>query len=199
MIQSTMASTLKTTTVKSDSFKSAAQAITLEAFPDNSSPQTLSPHERIIQTANVLFYEHVPSKDDLIRAVLEAGSVWYENWMNSMIATQTSPRAQLEAIFDGVAQLAISPECKGCGFMNVAGEFPDMIHPGHAAALRYKSGVIRKLEALAVAAKAKDPNGLAQDLLLVMDGAWAAARMFGANNHASRAGATARILIAAQF
>ncbi len=230
MIQIEMASTLKINTSKPRATKlRSLDRPNLQtsnrpvSSTQNLSPQTLSPCERIIQTANTLFYEHgyravgvdrlitesgvakmtfykhFPSKDDLIRAVLEAGSIWYENWMDSMIATQTTPRAQLEAIFDSVAQLATSPECKGCGFMNVAGEFPDVSHPGHAAALRYKSGVIHKLEALAVAAKAKNPIELAQDLMLVMDGAWAAARMFGAGNHGARAAITAKNLIAAQF
>ena len=34
--------------------------------------------------------------------------------------------------------------------------------------------------------------------MLVMDGAWSAARVFGGGNYGSRAGATARALIAAQ-
>ena len=41
-----------------------------------------------------------------------------------------------------------------------------------------------------------DPQGLAEELLLLMDGAWSAARVFGPGSHASRVGRAARELIA---
>jgi hypothetical protein len=42
-----------------------------------------------------------------------------------------------------------------------------------------------------------DPDGLAAQLLLLMDGAWVAARMFGPDNHATSVADAARALIAA--
>lgn len=182
-----------------------------------------SPRERILNTASVLFYahgyraigvdrliaesgvakmtfyRHFPSKDDLIRAYLENASEQYWVWINGMIAEHNPPRAQLEAIFEGVAKLASSPQCLGCAWMHAAAEFPDMTHPGHVAALEFKNKMLAKLEALSRAAKARDPEGLAQDLMLVMDGAWAAARVFGVGNHGARAGITAKNLIAVQL
>jgi hypothetical protein len=59
--------------------------------------------------------------------------------------------------------------------------------------------VLKKLKEVSHAAKARDPIGLAQNLMLVMDGAWAATRMFGSGNHAARAAETAQILIATQI
>jgi hypothetical protein len=108
------------------------------------------------------------------------------------------PNKQLEAIFVAVAHQATSPNCLGCAFMHAA-EFPDQNHAGHATALAYKKGVLAKLEELSVAIGAREPKALAADLMLVMDGAWAAARMFGAVNHAARVGYTARVLIEAQL
>ncbi len=183
----------------------------------------LSPRERILETARTLFYahgfraigvdrliaesgvakmtfyKHFPSKDDLIRAYLEGATLGFEKWIRGVIAGESSPQQQLEAIFEGVAKISSSPKCLGCTFMHAAAEFPDATHPGHAVALEYKKGVLNTLEGLTTALNISDPHGLAQDLMMLMDGAWAASRMFGPGNYSSRAAVTAKILIAAQL
>lgn len=195
--------------------------ISLSSVSHTDPPQP-TPRERILETASRLFtasgyravgidtiiresgvakmtfYKHFPAKDDLIAAYLDRAAAGFWNWWNRVTAGHETPRAQLEAAFEGVAKLASSPQCLGCAFMHAAAEFPDADHPGHAAALRYKTEVLARLQALTAAAGAAQPDGLAQDLMLVMDGAWAAARMFGPGNHAARSAATARVLIAAQ-
>ncbi len=157
--------------------------------------------DRIISesgVAKMTFYKHFPSKDDLIAEYLYTATEQFWTWINALIAKHKTPRKQLEAMFESIAKVASGPQCMGCAFTHAAAEFPDANHLGHIAALEYKNSVLAKLEELAKAAHAKDPLGLAQDLMMVMDGAWAAARMYGAGNHASRAGKTARILIAAE-
>jgi AcrR family transcriptional regulator len=148
--------------------------------------------------AKMTLYKHFPSKDDLIAAYLTRANAGFWTWLDGIAAQHPDPRAQLEATFDGVAKLASSAQCLGCAFAQAAGEFPDADHPGHLVALTHKREVLARLEALTRALPARDPVGLAQDLMLVMDGAWMAARMFGGGNHARRAGETARALIAAQ-
>jgi AcrR family transcriptional regulator len=184
---------------------------------------TPSPRERILETANNLFYthgyraigvdriikdsgvakmtfyKHFPSKDDLIKTYLENATNGFWAWIDGICAVYSEPRAQLEAIFDAVAKQANSQNCMGCAFMHAAGEFPDQQHTAHATARAYKQSVLQKLEDLSLAIGAKEPQALAADLMLIMDGAWAAARMFGLNNHAARVGYTARVLIAAQL
>jgi AcrR family transcriptional regulator len=148
--------------------------------------------------AKMTFYKHFPSKDDLIVAYLQNATDGFWRWMDGILLENSDPKAGLLAIFVAVAKLSSSPACLGCAFAHAAGEFPDHNHPAHAVAKAYKQGVLQKLEALSRAMGAKDPVGLSQDLMLLMDGAWAAARMFGANNHAARAAQTARVLIEAQ-
>jgi AcrR family transcriptional regulator len=148
--------------------------------------------------AKMTFYKHFPSKDDLIAAYLQNATEGFWRWMDGVLLENPDPKAGLLAMFAAIAKLSSSPACMGCAFSHAAGEFPEQNHPAHAVAKAYKQGVLQKLEDLSRAGKAKDPVGLAQDLMLVMDGAWAAARMFGAGNHAARAAETARILIAAQ-
>ena len=90
-----------------------------------------------------------------------------------------------------------SPTCLGCTFQISAAEFPDRSHPGHAVALAHKDAVRTRLRDLAEAAGANRPEELADGLLLIMDGAFAATRMYGPDNPGRRAGDAARALMAA--
>jgi AcrR family transcriptional regulator len=185
-------------------------------------PEKLSAKEQILQTATRLFYKygfravgidtiiaesgvakmtlykHFPSKDDLIVAYLERSNESFWNWLEETLKPfKDNPKRQLEVIFEGVAKLASSPQCMGCTFTGAAGEFPSLEHIGHAAALSHKKQVLAKLSELAKAARLRQPQALAEQLLMLMDGAWNAARMFGPGNHAGQVAAAAKTLIAA--
>lgn len=181
-----------------------------------------SARERILQTAERLFfrdgyravgvdtivaesgvakmtlYRHFPSKDELIAAYLGRTNLQMLEWMDGLIAPHTDPREALEAVFEGVARLASSPECLGCAFVGAAGEFPDPDHPGHRAAIEHKRAVVDRLHGLAQQAGARDGKALAEELLLIMDGAWSAARVFGPGSHGRRAAAAAKAVISSQ-
>jgi AcrR family transcriptional regulator len=148
--------------------------------------------------AKMTLYRHFPSKDDLIAAYLGRANHQLLEWMEGLIIPHQDPRAALEAVFEGVAKLASSPQCLGCAFVGAAAEFPELDHPGHQAALAHKRQVVDRFRDLAEAAGARDPRSLAEQLLLVMDGAWSAARVFGPGSHGRRAAAAAKALIATQ-
>jgi AcrR family transcriptional regulator len=148
--------------------------------------------------AKMTFYKHFPSKDDLIVTYLEASNQAFWNWCEEVTKPFAGkPRKQLEVIFEGVAKLATSPQCMGCTFTGAAGEFPDLAHPGHKAALAHKKQVLATFKELAKAAKLRQPQAVAEQLSLVLDGAWNAARMFGPNSHAKQVAETAKIIMAA--
>jgi AcrR family transcriptional regulator len=148
--------------------------------------------------AKMTFYKHFPSKDDLIVAYLELSNQHFWNWCETVIKPfEGKPKRQLEAIFEGVATLASSPQCLGCTFTVAAAEFPDLGNAVHKAAMTHKEQVLTKFEELASAAKLKQPRKLAEQLLMLMDGAWNAARMFGPNNYAKQVADAAKVLIAA--
>jgi AcrR family transcriptional regulator len=149
--------------------------------------------------AKMTLYRHFRSKDELIAAYLERANHQLLEWIEGLIAPHADPRAALIAVFNGVAKLASSPECLGCAFVGAAAEFPEPEHPGHRVALEHKRAVGARLRALAEAAGATDPDELAEELLLVMDGAWSAARVFGPGNHGRRAAEAARTLIGAHI
>ncbi len=54
---------------------------------------------------------------------------------------------------------------------------------GHQVALEHKQSVLIRFHQLAEEASARQPDALANALFLLMDGAYVAARMFGASTH----------------
>jgi len=146
--------------------------------------------------AKMTLYAHFPSKDDLIVAYLERADEQFWAWLEDA-SVADGPRAKLVAMFEAVGKLADSPQCLGCTFQGTAAEFPDPEHPGHRVALGHKQAVVARLRTLAEDAGLRDPADLAQQLLLLMDGAWVAARMFGPHNPGVQVAAAARALIRA--
>jgi len=147
--------------------------------------------------AKMTLYRHFPSKDELIAAYLERSNEEFMAWLEDEIAVADDPKAKLVAAFDATAKLATSRRCLGCTFQGAASEFPEMDHPGHRVALAHKRAVLERFSGLARESGLRDPDGLAAQLLLLMDGAWVAARMFGPDNHAGSVAAAAQALIAA--
>lgn len=145
--------------------------------------------------AKMTLYRHFASKDDLIAAYLERSNAEFMAWLEDAIAVVDEPRAGLVAAFDAFGKLATSARCLGCTFQGAASEFPEMDHPGHRVALDHKRAVRNRFAELARDAGLHDPEGLAAQLLLLMDGSWVAARMFGPDNHAESVGEAARALI----
>jgi AcrR family transcriptional regulator len=88
--------------------------------------------DRIIAEAEVAkmsLYNHFPSKDDLILAVLqyreEKFSSMFNKWMDRHLGTGLDP---LEAFFDALKDWFDSPGFRGCMFINTRVEMADAKH-----------------------------------------------------------------------
>jgi AcrR family transcriptional regulator len=147
--------------------------------------------------AKMTLYSHFPSKDDLIVAYLERSDSEGWKWIEDATAGEATPRGKLIAMFDALSERADSAACLGCPVQATAAEFPDPNHPGHRVALASKQKVRAHLLDLAEQAGLRAPEALADQLMLLMDGAYASSRMFGPGNPARHAGAAARALIEA--
>jgi AcrR family transcriptional regulator len=148
--------------------------------------------------AKMTLYRHFPSKDALIAAYLERSNAEFMAWLDGSMAAVDDPRARLIAAFDAIATLAKSTRCLGCTFQGAASEFPELDHPGHRVARAHKQAIRERFAGIAREAGLRDPDGLAGQLLLLMDGAWVAARMFGPGSHAASVADAARALIDSQ-
>jgi AcrR family transcriptional regulator len=143
-------------------------------------------------------YRHYPSKDDLIVAYLKDSDETFWANFDEIVKNAITPRDKLLAFFESLQQYASTPACYGCPFLNVATEYPEMDHPGHQVALQHKESVRARFRSLAKEAGAREPNVLADQLFLLMDGAYMASRMFGSKNPASQLASAAKTLIDAQ-
>jgi AcrR family transcriptional regulator len=148
--------------------------------------------------AKMTLYRHFPSKDDLIVAYLEDTNEKFWEWFNQATApAEGQPAAQLIAFFRALEKLVTTPQCYGCPFLNAVVDFPESSHPGHQVAREHKQSVRARFRELAEGAGTKTPDVLADQLLLLMDGAFMAVRMYGVDNPAAHvAGAAAALLSA---
>ena len=143
-------------------------------------------------------YRHYPSKDDLIVAYLKDSNELF--WRNFEVITKDAltPREKLLAFFESLQDYVSTAACYGCPFLNVATEYPETDYPGNQIALVHKQSVRARFRELAKDAGARDPDVLADQLFLLMDGAYMAARMFGPENPASHLASAAETLIDVQ-
>lgn len=179
----------------------------------------VTPKDKVFQTASRLFYQHgyraigvdtiaaesgigkmtlyrhYSSKDDLITAYLKDSDELFWNSFEQITKGTYTGREKLLAFFEGLQDYVTRPECYGCPFLNVATEYPETDYAGHQVAIEHKQSVRARFRQLAKEAGAKKPAILADQLFLLMDGAYMAARMFGARNPAAHLAEAARILI----
>jgi AcrR family transcriptional regulator len=154
--------------------------------------------DRIVAEADIAkmtLYRHFPSKDDLIIAHLEASNEHYLTWLDDAVTDIDDPADKLLGMLTAIGDFATSPACPGCTFQVAAAEFPDPTHPVHAVASANKAAVRERFRGLASEAGLTNSDSVADQLMLVMDGALAAARMLGPDSHAKGTTAAARAII----
>ncbi len=144
--------------------------------------------------AKMSLYRHFPSKDDLIVAYLERSNEQFWAWFEDALGDR-SPREQLVRLFEQLGRFATSPACFGCMFQLAAADFPDPEHPANRVALAHKTAVIQRLGDLAAQAGSQDPDALAAQLFLLMDGTYVTSRMFRDSSPAAHVGGAAERLI----
>jgi AcrR family transcriptional regulator len=150
--------------------------------------------------AKMSLYRNFPSKDALVAAWLEERNLaFWQRWEHAEATCPGDPRAQLGAVLDMVAARTSDPRWRGCPFLNTNTEFPEPDHPARAVILANKHAVYDRLHALAGAAGARDPALLAQQLQLLIDGAYAIGQSLGPEGPARTVADAGRALIAAQI
>ena len=148
------------------------------------------------EVAPTTLYRLFASKDDLIAAYIERADGLYREWMTAATAPDIGPpRERILALFDALAEQVQPQRCRGCPFLMALAEFPDPQLPAHAGAVATKAWVRGRLGELSAALAVSDPDALADQLAVVMEGVYASAQALGAGGPARRARAMAETLI----
>jgi AcrR family transcriptional regulator len=163
-------------------------------------PQRLSARDRLLAAADELFYAegvHVVgvdriveragvtkaslyntfgSKDELVRAYLENHFRRRQARVAQILASRTTPRERLLAVFAEVEGLLAGSAFRGCRFISAAAES----QPGEAGevvAEKYRAWLWSLFTDLARATGVRDAKQVGRQLFLLYDGAAVAARM----------------------
>jgi AcrR family transcriptional regulator len=147
------------------------------------------------------FYKHFECKEDLVLSALEMQNHWLQETFRAMLAERGGDSAvgQLRSLLDVVDRIIDADEFQGCIFVNVALEFPLHHEPAHIAAARHKQAIEQIVHDLAAIAGASDPQQMARELCLVMEGAYVTRQVTGDKQTISIARRVADLIIAAHL
>ncbi|NEO03027.1 MAG: TetR/AcrR family transcriptional regulator [Moorea sp. SIO3I7] len=147
--------------------------------------------DRIISESGVAkmsLYNHFKSKDALIEAFLRQRGESWRAWFIETVAEHSSdPKERLLAIFDVLQLWFEAPDFRGCAFINATVELAKPNHPGYQAALEHQQAVYAYILDLAQAAGITDPELLARQFLLLVQGSIVVAMMEGNSIAAAQA------------
>jgi AcrR family transcriptional regulator len=144
---------------------------------------------------NATVYRQFPTKDALATAYVQGrADAWFER-MEEAAGTASDPREKLAAVFAVMADDTAGATYRGCPMLNTSTEFPEAGHPAHLTAVEHKRQVREWFRALAADADADDPDRLADELVLTLNGAYATAAVLDGARYGQRALGLARRLI----
>lgn len=134
--------------------------------------------------APTTLYRLFSSKDELAAAYVERCSEFYREQLTVVSSpTGGSARDRILAVFDVFTEVALSDACRGCPFLMALTEYPDPDSPVHVAAVAHKAWLrelFRRLTGqLAAETVLADPDGLAEELMLVADGIYGSVQSLG--------------------
>jgi AcrR family transcriptional regulator len=127
-------------------------------------------------TAKTTLYKLFGSKTNLVHAVLETeGKQWREWFIGALESGGGNAEAKLTRIFPALKDWFGQERFYGCPFINAVGEHDKDQKQLRAIAMRHKKVVLAYIEKLASEMGAMEPDVLAHQLALLMDGAIVAA------------------------
>jgi AcrR family transcriptional regulator len=146
-------------------------------------------------TAKTTLYKLFGSKTNLVHAVLESeGRQWREWFIGAMESGGGDAQAKLRRIFPALKSWFGEERFYGCPFINAVAEHDKDQKQFRAIAMRHKKVVLAHIEKLATEMGAAEPEILAHQLALLIDGAIVAAMVSRNPGVADTAGLAAGFL-----
>jgi AcrR family transcriptional regulator len=138
-------------------------------------------------TNKMTLYRHFSSKDELVAEYLrclarDSGHLWDELEANH----PGDAKAQLRGWLAAMQAHVLDTDQRGCALANAAVELPEKEHPARCVIEQYKTAQRNRLAALCGGAGVAEPELLADELFLLLEGAHVSAQSVGPNGPASR-------------
>src|SRR6266852_1007875 len=138
-------------------------------------------------TNKMTLYRHFASKDELVAEYLRclAGKA-SSSWDKLAAQHPRSPRAQLRAWLEDMAGHVAAGDERGCALANAAVELPEKDHPARRVIEDAKVEQRNRLITLCGAAGLSEPDLLADELYLLLEGARVTAQSVGTQGLGAR-------------
>ncbi|KAA5836867.1 helix-turn-helix domain-containing protein [Saccharopolyspora hirsuta] len=127
--------------------------------------------ERLVAVSGVgraSFYRHFTSKDDLVVTMLRGYDERFRTWLAEAVEARGGNAL---AVFDALADRFEAEDFRGCASINTMVEMADPSSPAHQVAAEHKEKVIDYLDGLLAAEGKARHRELAEQLMLLIDGA----------------------------
>jgi AcrR family transcriptional regulator len=131
--------------------------------------------------AKTSLYRHFATKDDLVVAILKRDDADYWRYWDQIATAEKNSNAhtQLEAHLKWISHYINRPEYRGCPFLNVATEFPGTDQPARKVSIMHKAELRKRLCSLTKRLGARKHTVLADQLILLIDGAYVNGQLQG--------------------
>jgi AcrR family transcriptional regulator len=149
-------------------------------------------------TNKMTLYRHFSSKDELVAEYLRQSAKAADScWDKLETLHPGDALAQLGTWFREVADHVSDIDQRGCALANAAIELPEKTHPARRVIEEYKSAVRSRLVRLAQTAGLREPDMLADELFLLLEGARVSAQSGGTDGLGARLSRMGENLMAA--
>jgi AcrR family transcriptional regulator len=149
-------------------------------------------------TNKMTLYRHFASKDELVAEYLrETAKLADTCWDRFAHAYPGDARAQLRAWLVEMADHVANADERGCALANAAVELPEKDHPARRVIEEFKVAQRARLVQLCRAAGLGEPEMLADELYLLLEGARVTAQSVGASGLGARLVRMGEAMIAA--
>jgi AcrR family transcriptional regulator len=129
--------------------------------------------------AKTSLYRHFATKDDLVVAFLQRmDEEFWKTWDEVSQQHPDDGRAELNAQLEWIGERVNQPDYRGCPQLNIAAEYPELGHPARKFAKEHKREMRRRLKNIAEKLKSADPDQLAGQLAVLINGAFVSTPMY---------------------
>lgn len=152
----------------------------------------------LVKTAGVSrksIYRYFANKEALIIAALQRRDVRWMEGYKSAVDQAPTPADRLLNLFTVLKTWFASEGFRGCAFINTSGETGDPQDPVRLVAKEHKQKLLDYVREICIEHGADDPQLLASQLLILIDGAITVALVMGDHSAADNAQSMARKLL----